>query len=342
MDLLATSHFSDNALLHDAKHWVAQDSTTTAVLLSRIAEIDDRKLYLREGYPSLFAFCVHELRLSEDATYRRITAARAARRFPSIFVALAEGRVHLTAVLMLGLHLTSANAEELLVAATHKTRPELELLLAERFPRRDLPERLEGIPAPSVPSPRSAPPTPGRVGQLAPERVQAIIPDQNAHGHVEAPAPAPTHPPVPQHAESPAAREKMIPLAPQRFGLQVTLDQEAHDLLQQARALMGHQVPTGEIAPVIKRALQLLVAHLKQRKFAATTRPGRSRRAASARHIPAAVKRAVWERDGGRCTFVSEGGRRCPEGTRLEYDHRQPVARGRGDGGESAPRVPGA
>src|SRR5207247_4874702 len=194
------------------------------------------------------AYCVLELRLSEDATYRRITAARAARRFPSIFVALAEGRVHLTAVLMLGLHLTSANAEELLVAATHKTRPELELLLAERFPRRDLPERLEGIPAPSVPSPRLAPPVPARADQLAPERVQAIIPDQNAHGRVE-----PSAPPVPEHAESPAAREKMIPLAPLRFGLQVTLDQEAHDLLEQARTLMGHQVPSGEIAPVIKR-----------------------------------------------------------------------------------------
>src|SRR5438034_6916277 len=85
---------------------------------SRIAEIDDRKLYLRESYPSLFAFCVHELRLSEDATYRRITAARAARRFPSILVALVEGRVHLAAVLMLAPYLTSANAEELLVAAT--------------------------------------------------------------------------------------------------------------------------------------------------------------------------------------------------------------------------------
>src|SRR5216117_1212564 len=172
MDLLATSHFSDNALLHDLKRRAADDSTSTAVLLSRIAEVDDRKLYLREGFPSMFGYCVHELHFSEDAAYKRITVARAARRFPSIFVALAEGRVHLTAVLMLGLHLTSANAEELLVAATHKTRPELELLLAERFPRPDLPERLEGIPAPSVPSPRLAPPAPARADQLAPERVQ--------------------------------------------------------------------------------------------------------------------------------------------------------------------------
>jgi 5-methylcytosine-specific restriction endonuclease McrA len=134
--------------------------------------------------------------------------------------------------------------------------------------------------------------------------------------------------PLLEHTQPPAAREKMRPLAPQRFGLQVTLDQETHDLLQQARALMGHQVPTGEIAPVIKCALQFFVNHLEQRKYAATTRPGHARRTASARHIPAAVKRAVWERDGGRCTFVSEGGRRCPERTRLEFDHQQPVARG--------------
>src|SRR5437867_3717945 len=177
MDLLATSHFSDNALLRDAKHWVAQDSTTTAVLLSRIAEIDDRKLYLREGYPSLFGYCVHELRLSEDATYRRITAARAARRFPSILVALQEGRVHLAAVLMLAPYLTSANAEELLVAATHQTRPELEQLLAERFPRPDLPQRLEAIAALSAPTTMLVPPAPTPVDQLAPARVEAIIPD---------------------------------------------------------------------------------------------------------------------------------------------------------------------
>jgi hypothetical protein len=40
------------------------------------------------------------------------------------------------------------------------------------------------------------------------------------------------------------------------------------------------------------------------------------------------VKRTVWERDGGRCTFVSESGRRCEERAWLEYDHAEPVARG--------------
>src|SRR5206468_4997644 len=46
------------------------------------------------------------------------------------------------------------------------------------------------------------------------------------------------------------------------------------------------------------------------------------------RHVPAHVKRAVWERDGGQCTFTSDTGRRCPARNRLEFDHADPVARG--------------
>ena len=48
----------------------------------------------------------------------------------------------------------------------------------------------------------------------------------------------------------------------------------------------------------------------------------------SQRHIPDAVKRAVWERDGGRCTFVSEAGHRCPARELIEFDHIDEVARG--------------
>ena len=118
------------------------------------------------------------------------------------------------------------------------------------------------------------------------------------------------------------------PLSPQQFGLQVTLDQETNDLLERGRELMAHQNPTREIAPVLKRALELLVADFEKRKYAATDRPRTAKPAASARHIPAAVKRAVLARDGGRCAFVSEGGKRCEERGMLEFDHTNPVACG--------------
>jgi HNH endonuclease len=122
----------------------------------------------------------------------------------------------------------------------------------------------------------------------------------------------------------------MAPLSPGRFELRLTIDDETQDLLQRARALMSHQIPTGEIAPVLKSALRLFVTHHEQRKYAATSRPRPQAQGAASnpRHIPASVKRAVRERDGDRCAFVSESGQRCSSRTRLEFDHAEPVARG--------------
>jgi hypothetical protein len=125
-----------------------------------------------------------------------------------------------------------------------------------------------------------------------------------------------------------AARAKLAPLAPGRFALQVTVDQETDDLLRYTQALLGHAVPSGDVATVLKRALGSLVRDLERQKFArsARSRPQHSR--AHGRYIPAEVRRTVWQRDGGQCTFVSEHGRRCESITRLEFDHIDPVARG--------------
>jgi hypothetical protein len=49
---------------------------------------------------------------------------------------------------------------------------------------------------------------------------------------------------------------------------------------------------------------------------------------ASSRHVPAHVRRVVWERDRGQCTFVGDTGHRCGARTWLEFDHVEPVARG--------------
>jgi 5-methylcytosine-specific restriction endonuclease McrA len=106
------------------------------------------------------------------------------------------------------------------------------------------------------------------------------------------------------------------------------VDQETHDLIRYAQALLGHAVPSGDLPEVIHRAFAALVAQLERRKFAKTERPRANRYTEDARHIPAGVKRAVWERDGGRCTFVGENGHRCESRARLEFDHVEPVANG--------------
>ncbi len=80
-----------------------------------------------------------ELKLSEEAAFKRIHAARVARRFPLVFPMLADGRLHLSTVILLAPQLTPENADELLATAASESKAEIERLLAERFPRPDLP-----------------------------------------------------------------------------------------------------------------------------------------------------------------------------------------------------------
>src|SRR5436309_660156 len=168
------SHLSDQALLRDLATLVARDRATTAEMLAHIAEVDARKLYLPAAYPSMYDYCVHELRLSEDVACNRIQAARVARQFPVIFEAVAEGRLHLSAVRLLGPFLTLENAADLLAVAAHRTKPEIEELLARRFPRSETMGLVQSLPG----SPRPA-------DELsAPGRIEMGSDVQHAPGHV--------------------------------------------------------------------------------------------------------------------------------------------------------------
>src|SRR5258705_7516861 len=111
-------------------------------MLSRIGEYDARKLFVEDGYPSMRAYCMGELRYSEPEASKRIYAARTARKLPVLFIALADGRLNLSGLVMLARHLTLSNVGELLEAARHKTNEEIAQRIAERFPRPYLPERL--------------------------------------------------------------------------------------------------------------------------------------------------------------------------------------------------------
>ena len=318
MNHYSLTHVPDPVLLRDLRSLLARERATTAELLAHLAEVDARHLYAAAGYPSMFAWCVEELHLSEDSACKRIRAARAARQFPALFAMLADGRLHLSAIVMLAPCLTPGNAEEFLAAATHRSKAGIEQLLAERFPRPDLPARIEALAA----APTIDLSAPGRTNDSAPCDLLNMgqIDRLSAPGRMK----------FTGDKQSPeTVRPGVAPLAPGRYGLQFTVGQGTYEKLHQAQALLGHAVPSGELAEVFDRALDALIARLEQRKFAATThsRP-RHQSSANPRHIPAEVRRAVWKRDGGRCTYVSAAGHRCEARDRLEFDHIEPVARG--------------
>jgi 5-methylcytosine-specific restriction endonuclease McrA len=127
----------------------------------------------------------------------------------------------------------------------------------------------------------------------------------------------------------------VTPVSAERYLLHVPIDRATHDKLKHAVALLSHAIPSGDVAQVLDRALDTLVKTLERRKCARIDRPargGRPRprgsRTPTSRHVPAHVRRVVWERDRGQCTFVGDTGHRCGARARLEFDHVEPVARG--------------
>jgi len=310
MSLDSLSHLSNHELLCHVATTVARDCRTTALLLAQLAEIDRRRLYATEGYESMYAFCVGRLRMAEYIAYLRIRAARAARKYPMIFDAVAEGRLPLPAVVKLWPHLTRENATELLKAAEYKTKTEVLQLIAQRFPSTEVLPLVSAAPASSLPA-NAVEPNKQIVSEATPLNPERVV----------------TKPELgPDPVE---VRHNVAPIAPQRVEFRFSGSQNAYEKLCYLQALLSHKIPAGDIAEIFELALDELIIQVEKSKFAKTSRPRANETSGrtDTRHIPAAVKRVVWDRDGGRCSYVSDSGQRC-EGREVEFDHTIPVARG--------------
>ena len=97
---------SDQELLRDLKQLIVRDRKLEAELLAHLAEVDARKLYLKEGCSSMFVYCTEVLHFSEPVAYHRIAAARAARCYPALLGRLGSGEIHLSGITLLAPHLT--------------------------------------------------------------------------------------------------------------------------------------------------------------------------------------------------------------------------------------------
>jgi hypothetical protein len=330
-------------LLAGAQRCAGHERESTAFLIAYLAGIDTRRLYLEQGCSSLFKYCVEVLHLSESSAYRRIEAARIARRFPIVFELLSEGAIHLTTVMVLGPSLTEENHRELLEAARHKSKEDVERLAVSIRPQPAVPAVIRKLPERVVPGPelgfvevgsepvKDGVSSPGSVVVAAPRDEILIEP---AAGPVRA---VPSRKPV------------VSPLSPELYKIQFTANAETRRKLRQLQELLRHQIPNGDPAIIIDRALGLLLEQVTREKLGQVKRPRKrgarrrtdgmveasetahavpEERTRESRHIPSEVKRAVWNRDGGRCAFVSRNGRRCSERRRLEFHHVEPYAVG--------------
>jgi hypothetical protein len=301
----ALLHRLSNAqLLAELQRLARSERCATAALIRALAELDERRLYLAEGFSSLFCYCTQVLHLSEHAAYGRIEAARCARKFPNVLALLEEGTVTLTTITLLAPHLTEDNCIRVLDLARHKSKRDVECIVAELRPAPDVPARMRRLP--TVPT-AAAP---------MPNLMRAEVPLATTEHH--RPVVASAHRPI------------IAPLAPERFRIQLTVSRETHDRLRRAQDLLRHAIPNGDPAEVIGRALSLLVERLERDKCASTSSARAlpsSETMAGSRHVPAAVRREVWARDDGQCAFVGSRGR-CAERGFLEFHHVVPFATG--------------
>ncbi len=141
----------DDELLRRLSRLTQQSRRLDAEIVAHIGEVDERRLFARKACSSMFAYCTEVLHLSESEAYLRIAAARASRKHPLLLEMLGDGRLHLSGIAKLVPHLTEANCESVLARATHKSKREIEELVAELSPKPDVAPVIRKLPVRSAP-----------------------------------------------------------------------------------------------------------------------------------------------------------------------------------------------
>ena len=297
---------SDHDLLDRLTELTRDSRHTEADLVAHMAEVDERKLYASNACASMFSYCTEILHFSEAEAYLRIVAARASRRHPVLLTLLV-----------------------VLAKASYRSKRQIQELVAELSPRPDaqalirkLPQRHREEGPPSLPlvDPHRA--RESSLSEPVPRTDDRLHPDEVLAGSA--------------HVAT-VPRPVIEPLAPARYKVQFTATAALHDKLQRLQALMRSQVPDGDLSTIIEQAVTEKLERLEARRFGLTKAPRKtlaeSDTSAASRYIPAPIRRFVAERDGMRCRYVDEQGRRCSQRHRLDFHHRHPF----GFGGDHRP-----
>jgi hypothetical protein len=300
-------------LLQETTRFHEQERWATVQLLVRLAAVDTRELYAPAGYATMWDYCLGELGMSDDAATRRLWAARKCRDFPALFDALADGRLHLTAVNLLAAHLTTENVDQLIKAAANQTKQQIRDMLACRFPQPGVPTSFRSV------------------GACAPATAAGLFREPRSDSPALAQVPVPTTASEQLSAQGPLPpRTQIEPLNVEQVRVEFTMLKRVQDKLEHAMNLLGTRVPPKDIGALLELLLDLSIPVFEKQKFAATDQPREPRAdsPSTPRTIPAHVKREIWSRDGGQCTFTNASGKRCTCRRGLEFDHIRPVAVG--------------
>ncbi len=327
---------SDRDLTRSVAECAARERQSLAGLLGFLAEFDARDLHVPAGFDALYKYLMHHFGWSASSAYKRIQAARACCRFPELLPAIAAGDLNLSAVCAVAPVLTPDNLSRVLFEAA-------------RLPREELKVYVEDLRAEQAPEP-------GPEREVAPFQLTlgAVIASESWRASERTPIDPRWIPPP-----SPPVRR-----APELTSLNVKVDASFHALFARVRALCAHGLTGRDPARVLRRGLEMLLEAEEKRRFGA---PRKAKRRAEAptpagapavatvsqvatvppevaetvvvaesgprvscerETVPAAIRREVYERDDGCCTFVGNDGHVCGSRYAVQLHHRIAWAHG--------------
>jgi hypothetical protein len=277
---LGIATLPDAELLANTRALIGRSNQVLAALLVHLGEVDARGLYRQRACSSLFAYCLYELRLSEDEAVRRVAAARLARKFPELLDAVAAGELHLTGLLLLGPHLTRQNLVDVLARSKHRTKKEIAKLVRILDPLPDVPARIEAL-GPLHPGvPRTNPTWAEQVASFCP--VRELTPGDRPRDWVELDA-LPALARVNDPRDSVRRRSPRNPQRLQNVGAARRKDRRRHRTVQRGRLVTFRLEFAAPSSSETARA-----ARTRMRPASAAARPVASSSIISSRSLEAA------------------------------------------------------
>jgi HNH endonuclease len=329
----------DFQILSRIQELTRQEREVTLQVLLHLNEIERRKLHLKLGHQSMFDYCTSGLGYSASAAVRRIKTARCVVRFPRVLDLLQKNELNLSVVAQVSPVLTDVNHHELLGRVRGKTQREVEAILAEyqpgAMPRDRVRTVVVRVPVSTALARRSSHAAPLAPAGVTVGSLASVSKSPQAEGACEKSAYNRNGGKLLTTPTCSAAME--AERFEKRIMLQFAVHPEFMAKLDKIKSLVWHRLPANAS---LEQIFELLMDRLIEREEPAkrierrekrtkpATRAARSPAVDGARHVPAALRDRIVQRDGGRCAFVGAGGRRCNATRALQVDHIVPVARG--------------
>lgn len=257
--------------------------------------------------------------------------ARLSLRFPEIMDLLVMGKLNLLAICLIEPHMTVKNGlkngKKLIEQAIGKTKEELEYLLANQFQKIEKTEdRIRRLPVIRRVVSVNTNTHPQSMRDI-PKNIFHALEDR---GHLIGPT----------VGQKSTKHEQTQTIEIRRVKLECVVDEAVAKKLERAKDLLRVKYPKGGLNDILNEALDALLdkkdpsRKLFRKKSAPISQNKTNQnklnqnKETTTRHIPAPIRRQVWQRDTGQCSYKSPNGKRCGERGNLHLDHVRPFALG--------------